>query len=367
MQHKITVIIPAYNSLGSLERAVDSAREQTLGFENIRVILADDASSDGTGELCDELAARYPNVDAIHLEKNSGSPGSPRNLALPLVRSPYVMFLDDDDRLEPDGCRLLYEAAESTGADVVSGGCRAESDEKIEGFDPNSELFRNEGLSEGFYDLAALTEQNCLAFCIGVCTKLYRMDIINKYSLRFADGDVCEDNPFLYLYTLLSKTGYIVTGDVFVRTARSASLSRSHSARFFVGLARAMGKGLARARELGIERRYEELLGLAGLLEHMLDCLLADGRELPTDELREIFAEWKDAFLRAYEGAVKIHSPYAKILARSAACGDMASALYDFAALRDFYHQRRSELEGIFSSNTWRLAARAQRLFGGKR
>ena len=367
MEHKITVIIPAYNSLGSLERAVDSARAQTLGFENIRVILADDCSDDGTAGLCDELAARYPNVDAIHLEKNSGSPGSPRNLALPLVRSPYVMFLDDDDRLEPDGCRLLFEAAERTGADVVSGGCRAVSDEKIAGFDPNSELFRNEGLDEGFYDLKALTEQNCLAFCIGVCTKLYRMDIINKYSLRFADGDVCEDNPFLYLYTLVSKTGYIVKGDVFVRTARSCSLSRRHSARFYAGLARAIGKGLARARELGLERRYEELLSLAGLLEHMLDCLLADRPEHTPEELREIFTQSSDVFSRAYRGAIKIHSPYAKILARSAASGDIESALFDFAALRDFYHQRREELEGIFSSRTWKLARIAQRLSGGGR
>ncbi|MEG1418536.1 MAG: glycosyltransferase family 2 protein [Oscillospiraceae bacterium] len=349
MVYKISVIIPVYNSGGTLWRAIDSVRAQTLGFESIELILADDCSSDGSGALVDGIASRFPNIKSVHTDKNSGSPGTPRNFAIPLVTAPYIMFLDDDDALEPRGCELLYETAESSGADVVSGSCRAVSTDNISGFDPNSEIFRNDALAPGFRDLKNLTEDDCLAFCIGLCTKLYRTDIVRKYDIRFADGDVGEDNPFLYIYTLVSDRGYIVRDDVFIRTARAQSLSRCHNVRFYTGIPRAIGKGLASAKELGIEERYSHMLGMAGVVEHMLDCLLADG-EFQSEQLTEIITAWQQVWTLAQSGEMPIHSGYAKILTRCVARGDIEGAVFCFSALRELFHQRREQIESITGS-----------------
>ncbi len=62
-------------------------------------------------------------VRAIRLAENSGGCGEPRNQGLAVARGRYVMFLDSDDTLEPNACRNMLEAADRTGADLVSGLC----------------------------------------------------------------------------------------------------------------------------------------------------------------------------------------------------------------------------------------------------
>jgi CDP-glycerol glycerophosphotransferase len=115
----ISVIIVAYNDGTRLPVAVTSVLDQAL--PSIEVLIVDDGSTDGTGEVAEELAARHPTVRAVRLPVNSGSSGRPRNVGLDLARAPYVMFLDSDDRCLPDACATLLATAEQTSADVVAG------------------------------------------------------------------------------------------------------------------------------------------------------------------------------------------------------------------------------------------------------
>ena len=66
----ISVIIPCYRAAATLRRAVDSAL--TGAPADLEVLLVDDGSPDGTGALCDELAAADPRVRALHRE-NGGA------------------------------------------------------------------------------------------------------------------------------------------------------------------------------------------------------------------------------------------------------------------------------------------------------
>ena len=50
----VDIIIPVYNALDTLELAVTSALMQG----DVRILLVDDGSTDGTARLCDELALR---------------------------------------------------------------------------------------------------------------------------------------------------------------------------------------------------------------------------------------------------------------------------------------------------------------------
>ncbi|NED56594.1 glycosyltransferase family 2 protein, partial [Micromonospora aurantiaca] len=87
-------------------------------------VIVDDASTDGTGEVADGLAAAHPGrVRAVHLPSNSGGCGRPRNTGIDASSGRYLMFLDSDDLLDRHACLNLVAAAEDTGADLVSGLC----------------------------------------------------------------------------------------------------------------------------------------------------------------------------------------------------------------------------------------------------
>ncbi|MCS7009438.1 MAG: glycosyltransferase, partial [Chthoniobacterales bacterium] len=87
----MSVILPAYNRRATIERAIRSVFEQ--GLENIEILVADDASTDGTAEVAARMDSR---VCVLRLPENSG-PASARNVALQRATGKYVAFLDSDD------------------------------------------------------------------------------------------------------------------------------------------------------------------------------------------------------------------------------------------------------------------------------
>ncbi len=100
---KITVIIPAYNIENLITRCVESVVNQTYPKELTQILVVDDGSTDNTGKIIDELAAKYDNVTALH-EENGGS-SKARNLALSKAEGDFIGFVDSDDYVEP----FMYE------------------------------------------------------------------------------------------------------------------------------------------------------------------------------------------------------------------------------------------------------------------
>ncbi len=118
--YKVSVIIPVYNAEDTLKNAVDSVVNQTIGFENIELILVDDNSSDGSKEIISDYANEYDNVKPVFLSKNSGSPSTPRNVGIDNATAPYLMFLDNDDGYFSDYCEVLYNSIEKNDVDIVN-------------------------------------------------------------------------------------------------------------------------------------------------------------------------------------------------------------------------------------------------------
>jgi glycosyltransferase involved in cell wall biosynthesis len=84
------VVIPAYNSEAYLVEAIDSVLGQTYG--DVEVIVVDDGSTDGTGEL---IRSRYPMTRYIRTE--NGGPARARNIGIRNAGGEFVAFLDADD------------------------------------------------------------------------------------------------------------------------------------------------------------------------------------------------------------------------------------------------------------------------------
>lgn len=95
-----TVLIPSYNRLAKLERAVASVRGQS--FTGWRLLIADDGSSDGTESYCRQLAAGDERISYLRKPRNTGLADS-YDLLCREAGSELVLGLADDDYLMP-GC-----------------------------------------------------------------------------------------------------------------------------------------------------------------------------------------------------------------------------------------------------------------------
>jgi glycosyltransferase involved in cell wall biosynthesis len=87
----ISVLIPAYNAAPYLGEAIDSVFAQS--HRPLEVIVVDDGSDDGTGEV----AASYRDRVRLHRQERAGN-GAARNAAVALANGSYFAFLDADDR-----------------------------------------------------------------------------------------------------------------------------------------------------------------------------------------------------------------------------------------------------------------------------
>ena len=106
-----------YNVEPYIREAVDSVIAQDFGLENIQLILVDDRSTDDSGKICDEYAARYPqNTVVIH--KENGGQSSARNRGVAVAEGEFINFIDPDDYLDNNICSAVYEFVMDEGKDV---------------------------------------------------------------------------------------------------------------------------------------------------------------------------------------------------------------------------------------------------------
>jgi glycosyltransferase involved in cell wall biosynthesis len=97
-----TVVIPCYNGAADLPAAVASVLAQT--FQDYRLVLVDDASTDETPRVMRRLAEGNPRISVVRLAENRGRAAA-RNRGAQATRGPYLAFLDHDDTYHPDFLR----------------------------------------------------------------------------------------------------------------------------------------------------------------------------------------------------------------------------------------------------------------------
>jgi dolichol-phosphate mannosyltransferase len=117
---RATICLPTYNELENLEPMLRALTR--ILREGDRVLVIDDASPDGTGELADRLAAELPAFDVIHREQKEGlGPAYIAGFRRALAEgADLVVQIDCDFSHDPAAVPRLIAAAEA-GADVVLG------------------------------------------------------------------------------------------------------------------------------------------------------------------------------------------------------------------------------------------------------
>ncbi len=180
---KISVIVPVYNSINCLERCVRSLCAQT--YEELEILLIDDGSTDGTGKLCEQLAASDARIAAYH--KENGGASSARNVGLSMASGDYVGFADSDDYVDVYVYEKLVSALEK-GEYPVAQISRDEVDEEGRRLPdicvpPEKEWYCD---SETFIKELLLHRGDS-----SFCTKLFPRKIFEGH--RFPEGELNED------------------------------------------------------------------------------------------------------------------------------------------------------------------------------
>ena len=120
MTRRVLVALPTYNERRNLPAIVPAILDQD---PRVEVLVIDDGSPDGTGDLADELAAGEPRVHVLHRARKEGlGRAYLAGFAWALERDyDFVFEMDADFSHDPKFIPLFLEAAEEHGADVVIG------------------------------------------------------------------------------------------------------------------------------------------------------------------------------------------------------------------------------------------------------
>lgn len=114
--YKVSVIVPIYKAEKYIRRCLDSLVSQTLA--GAEILLIDDGSPDSSGDICEEYAARHPELFKVFHNQNQGVSAS-RQFGIDHAQGEYSIHADPDDWVEPTMLEELYSKAKADDADMV--------------------------------------------------------------------------------------------------------------------------------------------------------------------------------------------------------------------------------------------------------
>ncbi len=111
----VTIIIPFYNEERLLQRAIESAINQT--YPKIQILLINDGSTDNSKEIAKSFDSKYKNIELVNTI-NQGL-GAARNRGVNLAKGAFITFLDADDALCMEMVDKMVNALLDTQSDLA--------------------------------------------------------------------------------------------------------------------------------------------------------------------------------------------------------------------------------------------------------
>lgn len=115
---KVTIIVPVFNKALYVSNVLSDIASQT--FADFECLIIDDGSTDMSGRICDDVAAKDNRFRVLHIP--NGGVSHARNIGLEKATGQYITFVDADDHIEPDYLQRLYTDIISSHADIVIAG-----------------------------------------------------------------------------------------------------------------------------------------------------------------------------------------------------------------------------------------------------
>lgn len=191
----VSIIIPVYNTASYLERCLGQIRE--IKNIKIEIICIDDGSTDDSLFIL----KKYEEADTrIHVYESNVNRGQSyaRNVGMANSHGKYVLFLDSDDWMEPEGVEKIFFIAKENGLDVLlfnfdvlyedSEFKKRDSAKYLKKTDCYKGVFDGVELFEKFHE----SGEQVIAVCLMLCSRKY----LEEKKISFFEGVIHEDFLF---------------------------------------------------------------------------------------------------------------------------------------------------------------------------
>lgn len=223
----ISVIVPVYNVEPYLEEAIESVMHQS--YTDLEIILVDDGSTDGSGEICDRYQKKDSRIKVIHQENRGLS--AARNAGLDICRGGQIAFLDSDDAFCKDMLQKMSDAMLKTGADIVE--CNFALYEGVQHMDPQKLGGKKKYIAPkmdrtGLYKKReAFLMQLDGKIATSAWNKLYHRRIWDR--IRFREGQNYEDQDIILPVLGETERVYILDELLLMHRIRPGSITATHT------------------------------------------------------------------------------------------------------------------------------------------
>ncbi len=303
-----SIIIPVYNVKAYLERCLYSILHDTC--KDLEIILVDDGSTDGSGEICDRLAIENACIKVIH--KQNGGLSSARNAGLESAVGEWVSFIDSDDWVDQDSyqiMKILLQKPENQNVDIVKLGYKKIHNDQTVFFIPCLEpgLYEGAAAKEIILKLAfgnrQVSNSTINTFVLSSCAHLYRRSFLTETGVKFVSERKVGSEDFLFLYSLYMRAFRTLVTDLkwYNYDTREGSLTRRYREKLHIQYQK-LGKAVL--RELQDTGNYAQFrLDYEGMyIALMYVCIMNEcnnpGKK--SEQIRRVRSVLNDRQLRNY-------------------------------------------------------------------
>jgi glycosyltransferase involved in cell wall biosynthesis len=265
MKSLISVIIPAYNAESHMASTLDSILAQD--YENIEIILVNDASTDDTiSSIKNALKNCSRQWELIAHEQNRGVSAA-RNTGMAAAKGEYILFMDSDDMVETGFISALYEIVSKSDSDIAFCGYRTQDEATGE------ENIYPAGLEQ---DKEYAGEELALMRIlrrvpIGIWTMLFRRDFLVGEDLKFTEGCTCAEDLEFVVKSLIKSSKVIFSQNCsYIYSIHDSMGSRSSYSTHEQSIRRANDKFLAFIRAIRYIIDNAESKSIVSLAQYML-------------------------------------------------------------------------------------------------
>lgn len=215
----VSIIVPVYQVKEYLDMCVQSLRAQT--YRSLEIILIDDGSTDGSGQLCDRYAREDVRVKVLH-QKNKGLSGA-RNEGLKLATGGYIAFVDSDDVVSPDFIETLYTIINEYHAQIAV--CSYEKGEQAAWGRGNRDKGREYCISADEMLLQWHGKRKKIETV--VWNKLYHRSVFGGKADIFPEGKLHEDVYISHLLVNNAERVAVTDRKLYLYRSRTGSIKKS--------------------------------------------------------------------------------------------------------------------------------------------